>query len=492
MRPAHNHRPCRAALGIPLGALMLTAAVGSFAPAAFGAELFVDKSNSRCSNSGPGSSEVPFCSIKTAAGKVVAGDTVRVRPASYAEAVKFTKSGTSGAPIVFAGEPGATLVGQSYGFYLSGVQWVEVRGFTVSGSTSHGIQAVLSSAVTITGNKVNSAAGSGIYVRDSSDVTLTDNEVQDTLSYGIYIYNDTGVTLRGGRVTRSGKRIDGETRKGIYVNGGSASLITGVQAFDNSDTGIYMTNGATGIVVRANTVHHNALGYARAAAGIETRSAGNSIVGNVGYANEDSGISLRNGGSDSLVTSNVVYDNGDHGIDVLRSPRARIISNSVYGNVTSGINVEGDSSGATIENNISVDNGIGSPRTEGNVRVDGTSTGGTVANYNLLRLSAPGEIYNWGGVEYTTLAQLRAAVPAVEVSGLETDPQWNQPPARGTPLDQDDFRLTSGSPAINSADAAVSGAPQCDADAHLRDGQPDRGAFEFGSAPDTACGQPAP
>src|SRR6266508_1395385 len=175
----------------------------------------------------------------------------------------------------------------------------------------------------------------------------------------------------------------------------------------------------------------------------------NTVDRNISHDNEDSGFQFYTGSHDNLVVDNLSYGNGDHGIDDLGSTNQRIISNTVYDNVAAGINVEGSSTGATIENNIAVDNGINSPRTSGNIRVDSTSTTGTTVNYNLVFLSVPDVMYQWGSDKYDSLQAFRAAT-GMESHGDQDDPSWVSA-ASG------DFHLLAGSPAIDSADSAVSG-----------------------------------
>ena len=104
--------------------------------------------------------------------------------------------------------------------------------------------------------------------------------------------------------------------------------------------------------------------YQRAASGIRLyASPGNTVSANITHDNEDSGIEFDAGSNNNLVFNNVIYSNGDHGIDNQPSTGSGIIANTVYKNVTAGINVEGGSTGVTIANNISMDNGIASPRT---------------------------------------------------------------------------------------------------------------------------------
>ena len=84
------------------------------------------------------------------------------------------------------------------------------------------------------------------------------------------------------------------------------------------------------------------------------------VTANLTFDNEDSGINIWNGADGSLVTNNVSYRNGDHGIDNKGSNNTRILSNTVYGGANSGIEVV-NSTGVALANNISVDNGIDSP-----------------------------------------------------------------------------------------------------------------------------------
>jgi hypothetical protein len=137
-----------------------------------------------------------------------------------------------------------------------------------------------------------------------------------------------------------------------------------------------------------------------------------------------------------------------------------------------------------------VDNGINGPRTRGNIRVDGTSTTGTTIDSDVvfLRTTSGQTMIIWKGVSYPTLAAMQAA-SGQEGRGISADPLWAAPQAA-------DFRLTAGSPAIDSADSGVSGAPATDATGAPRVDDPytpntgvgprsydDRGALEYAPPP---------
>ncbi|HYM57163.1 MAG TPA: right-handed parallel beta-helix repeat-containing protein [Solirubrobacteraceae bacterium] len=395
---------------LALCAILLLAGAGSLARAA-GSTLYVDGASSSCSNSGSGTVTQPFCTISAAAAVALAGNTVLVSAGTYNETVKPPRSGTAGAEIVFAAQPGATVTvrGGSYGFYLASRSYVTIDGFTVTATTSD-----------------------GIVLKSSSHITVQDNDVR-----------------------RAGQPVQGQTAKGIRVEASTDSSIRRNTVANNTQYGIYLLTGSTRNEISNNNIFGNAQVFARAASGMRVHgSPGNTISSNLSHDNEDSGIEFVSNSSNNLVVNNVTYRNGDHGIDDLLSPGLRVIANTVYKNVTAGINVEGGSTGATIANNISVDNGIGSPRTRGNIRVDSNSTSGTTMNHDLVDLTSSGTLLIWNTVSYTSLATFRSAT-GQEVAGIHADPKWSSP-VNG------DFHLTAGSPAIDSANSGVSGQPSTD------------------------------
>src|ERR1700675_1954553 len=116
--------------------------------------LYVDRSNAACSDAGSGTPAQPFCTIRAAANKVSAGQTVQVAAGTYSESVNVPASGNSGAPILFTAAPGATVTipNQTSGIVISGRSWVTVNGFTVTNSSDVGINVQNSSNVTISNN----------------------------------------------------------------------------------------------------------------------------------------------------------------------------------------------------------------------------------------------------------------------------------------------------------------------------------------------------
>src|SRR6266508_1510841 len=456
--------------------------------AAAAAVLYVDRNNPSCSDTGPGTSTQPFCTIKPAASQATAGQTVQVASGTYPELVTVSNSGAPGSPIVFSAAPGAsvTVSGQANGFKLAGKSYVTIQGFTVANPSSYGFYVSSSSSnVIVSGNTVSNIASNGIYVTTlSSNVTVSGITVSGVNGDGLHVNTLSNVTVSGNDVSFAGQRAVDLIKYGIKLTDTTNSLVAGNLSHDNSNDGIFLDATTTGVRVTGNEAFGNARGYSRAAPGIDVRGYNNTVDRNISHDNEDSGFQFYTGSHDNLVVDNLSYGNGDHGIDDLGSTNQRIISNTVYDNVAAGINVEGSSTGATIENNIAVDNGINSPRSSGNIRVDSTSTTGTTVNYNLVFLSVPDVMYQWGSDKYDSLQAFRAAT-GMESHGDQDDPSWVSA-ASG------DFHLLAGSPAIDSADSAVSGETSTDLEGLPRADDPDthnsgagvrkyddRGAYEF-------------
>jgi parallel beta-helix repeat protein len=442
-----------------------------------GLTYYVDKTNGSCSDAGTGlTAALPFCSIGKGSSVAVAGDTVRVLAGSYTETVAVPKSGSAGLQIIYSAAPGVTVTGNGLAsggnaFRISGKSYVIVDGFTVTGT-----------------------ADNGIYVSGSTNITISNNHV----SY-------------------SGQPKSGSTRQGIYVSGTTDSMITSNTTDHNSQDGIRLEVGAINNTVSNNISFANAEQWQRNATGIRVNSSSsynNLIIHNITYANEDTGLQFYSSTNNNFIIGNLTYGNGDHGIDISNSPYNTVVGNTVQGNHTSGINLEGSgtpgSSGTKVMNNVSVDNGI-NPITgqKSNIRVDASSVPGTIIDYDLVYLTSSGTVQiQWNGINYSTLAAFKAAVPGQEVHGLQGDPQFIAPvlPAgRPAAVVVGDYHVKAGSPVIDSANADAPSEPLLDLDGNVRVDDPatsdtgagvrtydDRGAFEFQPASGVPTATPQP
>jgi parallel beta-helix repeat protein len=384
-RARHHAVGCLAALSFLTTPILLGAADArdGVAPRT----LFVDRSTRICSDSGPGTAERPFCLIGEAAAVARPGQTVLVASGTYNEVVTVRRSGTQSAPIVFSPAPGAKVVvsgrtagragNGAAGFHVWGKHWVTVNGFDVTRTKRYGID-----------------------VQDSSHIRLTNNNV-----------------------SRAGAQTLGNGQSGIYLDHVSDSLVSGNTIGHNTNYGVNVVGGSTRVLIQGNVSFGNARVYERAASGIRVyASPGNSLVANVVYGNEDSGIEFDHS-ADALVRGNVTFDNGDHGVDIYRSPRTTITGNIAYSNATTGIDVEGDSPGATLTRNTSVENGVNGVRNRGNIRVEAGSTNGTTMDYDRVHLSSPDVLVVWDDVGYTSLEMLTSTT-GQELHGTQAPPSW--------------------------------------------------------------------
>ncbi|HEV2257823.1 MAG TPA: right-handed parallel beta-helix repeat-containing protein [Streptosporangiaceae bacterium] len=441
--------------GMVIAGSMLTGVTAAYASTTY----TVDNTNPSCSDT----AGTPFCTIAAAAKKAQAGDTVLVNAGTYAgTSVNPTNSGTAGSPITFTANQGVTISGGTRAFELSSRSYITISGFTITGTSSYGI----------------SVSGGG-------NITISNN----TESY-------------------AGTPISAPA-PGIYLNNVAGGLVQGNVTHDNSAHGIYLTGSTTGVTVQGNTSYHNAYQYERNANGIDDIAPGNSIIGNVTYANEDTGINIYTGGDNALVSDNVSYDNGDHGIDDHNVTGGRIIGNTVYDNCADGINVEGTSGNYNVENNVSMNNATGAVinptpiatdpstgqpyytnlcnRRVGDIGIYDSAPSSTTADYNLVYQSGPGAWYAWAGVSYTGASRLSALRTASgqESQGIFKNPLFVNPSAWN-------FQLSAGSPAIDSADSLASGEQATDILGNSRFDDPctpntgnpagsydDRGAYEY-------------
>jgi parallel beta-helix repeat protein len=381
----------------------------------------VNDVSTECSDTGPGTAAEPLCTIGAAAMRAVAGDTVLVGAGTYpGTSVNPAHSGTPASRITFTARPGVVIAGGTRAFALLGRGNIVISGFAITGTSSYGIS-----------------------VSGGSNIVISHN----TVSF-------------------AGRPVPGSAAAGIYLNNLAGGLVSGNVSHDNSAHGIYLTGSTTGVTVQGNTSYHNAYQYQRNAAGIDVIAPRNTIVHNITYANEDSGISIFPGGNNTVVTGNVTYRNGDHGIDNNNVTGGRITGNTVFGNCTTGINVEGTSSFYIIENNVAVNNATGAiinptpvnppgaytnkcRRRVGNIGVWDSAPATTKANFNLVWQTGGAAEYAWRGIIYRTRRALRLAT-GQETRGIFANP-WFADAAHWN------LRLTGRSPAIDSANSAAPG-----------------------------------
>ncbi|MFE2219367.1 PKD domain-containing protein, partial [Streptomyces canus] len=192
-----------------------------------------------CSDTGPGTQDVPFCSVQAAADVVVPGQTVDiVGPPRYGGKVTITRSGTPSAPITFQGvtsdpigtpaaEIGPPLLGGT--ITLSGVHDVHVSYLLLDHTTTDavdvkGSQDVVLDRMSIAqqGPEDATAATDGVSVDGtSSDVTVSRSRIYD--SHG----NAVQVASGAHDVTLTTNELEGSRYAEIAVSGTATADLTG-------------------------------------------------------------------------------------------------------------------------------------------------------------------------------------------------------------------------------------------------------------------------
>lgn len=324
-----------------LFALLFVGLIGAFAPhAAFAAgTVYVDDTGvANAARSGQ-CGRPNYAQIQAAVDASPAGGKIVVCAGTYVERVtvaskSLTLEGRSGAII------SAPAAGEDPIVTFAGPQTSRIRGFTITGAGSSGLEAGIrvngfeveaKTIVTIARNHVidipalaAGGGGIGIFVEEATS-DVTDNTVER--------YGQIGIVADGNQVGDTFSQIDDNTVRGQGLGGANATQIalrideTTVDVEDNSFTGNYGSGPA-------------ALGV-----GILVEFAGGSIRDNV-VANNGTGVRLEPSSGLEL-RSNEVHDNAANGIELLNTSNATIAENESDRNGGDGISLISTGGAAT-------------------------------------------------------------------------------------------------------------------------------------------------
>ena len=474
--------------------------------------FYVNGPSGTCSDAGNGSITQPYCTIMAAlTAHHAPGDEIRVLPGTYREEVRVDWSGTPGNPIRLVAQPGAgqpvVIEGtddfsqSAYWVLTTGGAWrataitwtphrVFVDGDTLATWTQAGPPPAGSfKPDTTSGLLVNVGGGNpgthqihvghrtnGIIVLNEDWIEIVGFEVNRAEDRGIRVNaGSTNVTVRNNTVRRSG-------RFGIQAITATNVTIAGNVCVQNDDHGITLTAGTTQSVVESNECWGNAVPNSRSANGVHLFEADrNTIRNNRLHDNQDTGLQFSMADS-NVVTQNLSWNNGDHGYDHLQATGNTHVGDVAWGNFNDGFSMEGTAVRQRIYNCISVNNGASTGRY--NIYVDSLSITGFESNDNVIWNSAGHPPIKHFGSTYATVAAFAAAT-GKDTRTKQFNPQFvNQ--AGG------DFHLLAVSPAIDCGNSAVPNWPSSDAEGRPRMDEPsvgntglgpvsyaDRGAYEF-------------
>ena len=449
-----------------------------------------------------------------------------------------------------------TVTGAAHSFDLSSRNYVNVTGFTSANTTSSGIYLnrtghanITNNTVTAAGKPVSGLTAVGIYLGSTTDTVVQGNATYGNSGAGIYLTNGTTrVTVDG---NDSHDNANGFQRAATGIDIRSAgNVITRNRVHNNEDSGLQLYPGGDDNLVIGNVAYDNkgftttaqtncdkppsgAAGCIIGDHGIDSYGTrGNTLIGNTVYNNVAAGINVEGvkathsvsalEATDTTITVGSASGFPLSGSFLIQVDAERMTVTAGQGTTTWTVTRGADGTSAAphpagcdgtactpknlnvlqqagfrLENNISVDNAILCPdgyggvktpcsRTKGEIRVDQYSRVGSSADNNLFWTSSTTYpyVYVWGNPTYSTLAALQTAT-GQELHGTQANPLWASALTH-------DFHLTSGSPAIDSADSAAPGELGTDAVGAARVDDPattdtgygprtydDRGAFEY-------------
>ena len=491
-----------------VGALALASLLAA-APARANDTWYVDNTNAKCSDTGPGTKQKPYCSIGAAlAAHRDSGVTIVVRGGPYREKVVISATGSGGSPIVVRTDGSPVVIDGSDDFSQAG-QWVS------SGNTWH--------AAAVTWDPVHVFAdgvrlqpstdqpshlqagewrwidGSGLYVNVGGGNPASHAVAVGHRTHGFFISGRSHVFIDGFTIQRAqdmGVELVGVSdvvvKRNVVRQCGSAGIgarsSVRVQVFGNSVSendhhGIEFRNGVTQSIIDGNESFANAhQGLAWATGIYLAGSSGNRVENNRLHDNQDSGCEVQSGSNDNVLSQNISWSNGDHGFMQLYSTGTLMLNDVAWGNHTEGFSVEGSSTGTRLYNCISLNRALAQETYC--MFVDSSSTPGFDADHNIYWNIAEQPPIKFGKVKYANVAAFQAAT-GIGPSSFGADPRF-------VDAGHGDFHLRADSPAIDAATTSIPGWQQLDADGFMRMDAPDtpntgegpvgyadRGALEF-------------
>jgi parallel beta-helix repeat protein len=252
----------------------------------------------------------------------------------------FTVSGVNGWSIRNL-QINDALRNRTSGIYATKSQNILIENCEISNTYYNGITTLYSSNITIDNNSINAARyGFGIAVWNTTKSTITNNKVDLTYWSGITISDGSNYNvIRDNVVSRSGQM--GTLGDGIEIG---ATLQSG---------------GTVGNLVFNNTCHDNVVDGISVA-----QSNGTVVSGNIVFNNGAAGIGVESNSEETQIVGNSVFNNSaifrdGAGIAVI-DPLTRgtiISSNSVFGNCENGIFLFKNSTNTLVVSNVVYDNG---------------------------------------------------------------------------------------------------------------------------------------
>ncbi|MFC1400631.1 MULTISPECIES: PKD domain-containing protein [Streptacidiphilus] len=231
--------------------LLLTALGTAAARADTPTTLYVDRTSTACSDTGPGSDAAPFCTAQAAADTVEPGQTVMLRNATASGPVVISRSGTAAAPITFSG----VLTNQSVpgidGALLTirNAQYVNLDSLRTHATGGAASVALVNAQHINLSRSTLMSAGSG--TRDGLDIDGSSSDVNVTAS-SFLAYLGTAVKVAAGAshvtVASSWLTVAQANDIGLDAEGTTDLRVAGVSVEVQNGTGLSITGSSSGSV----------------------------------------------------------------------------------------------------------------------------------------------------------------------------------------------------------------------------------------------------
>src|SRR6266545_7039426 len=252
------------------------------------ADFYVSQGNASCSDAGAGTQAQPYCTIGVAlAAHHDPGTTINVLPGLYREQVTLPASGLSGSPIALKAVPGPgqpVVVNGTDDFSASGL-WSQYSGDVwLAASVTWAPVQVFADDARLTPSTLAPAS-------------LPARSFEYVAGNGLYV--NAGGGNPGGHQTQVGHR-----RYGFFASGKSWARIEGFMVRRCDDRGFQLTSGSSNLELVENGVSFSGRMGIQVAGGT-----GNRIVSNVISDNGDHGISLTSGATGCTIEDNESFRN---------------------------------------------------------------------------------------------------------------------------------------------------------------------------------------
>jgi parallel beta-helix repeat protein len=402
-------------------------------------------------DSNNGSSTRPWRTLQHAVESIVPGDTILVRSGTY-KGCRIESSGTSKGWKTLKAASGAKVLINAPGPKNSHKSNIEIETWEGNGTVAYWV---------IQDLEVANAPSWGIDTRGnethhSRHITINHNNVHDN-------------GLQSGRT-------------GIFFAFVDYALVIYNESYHNGEHGIYMSNSGDYPIVRGNRIHHNMdcglhMNGDKNMGGDGIISGG-LIEDNVIYGNGTGGGSAINmdGVTDSLVRNNLLYGNLAGGIALFKGNGAVGSHNNKIYNNTIVMPAHGRwavriSDVSCINNQLLNNIIVTSNSFRGSIVIPVAALPGFISDYNVVvdRLSVDGD------TSIITLSQWRR-------HGYGTHSLIASPAALFVNFSENDFRLRTGSPAIDAGTTLADVNDDLEGKSRPQGNGFDIGAYEYGKS----------